>query len=82
MSDVGAAIRAAHKNYRLVELVVRESVRGFQCIIKYDQNQLGPWGIGCDEDPIRAIEEAMRKGVLELERMRLDHTKLNVDDLL
>lgn len=83
--DVGVAIRQAHKNYRLVELVVRESIGGFQAIVKCDENQCGPWGIGMDEDPIRAIEEAMRKGAVILEKLRVEATKpkqINADDLL
>lgn len=85
--DIGVAIRQAIKNRNLVELVVRESMNGYQVIAKYAETVSGPWGVsdfGLNGDPILAIEEALRKGAIELERVRLERAKpkLRADDLL
>lgn len=85
--DIGVAIRQAIKNLNLVTLIVRESVGGYQVIAKYRETEGGPWGVShFDEngDPIEAIEEALRKGAHELERMRIERSKPKIiaDDLL
>lgn len=85
--QVGPLIRQAVKNLNLVELVVRESVGGFQAIAKYSQTKDGPWGVGVNEDPIFAIEKALFNGANELRRVREtalvnSKTRKMADDLL
>lgn len=84
--QVGILIRQAVKNLNLIELVVRESISGFQAIAKYNETRNGPWGVGIHDDPIFAIEQALLKGANELARARSVEFKQNqkrkADDLL
>jgi hypothetical protein len=84
IDDIGPHLRTAHKNLKLVELVVRDSINGFQAIVKFAETQNGPWGVGCDIDPIDAIEKALKSGAHELElyRLRLKAEASQFDDLL
>lgn len=68
--ELGPALRNAVKNLGLVELVVRESVGGLQAIAKYRECVSGPWGVGCDEDPVAAIEKALAAGIAQLAHCR------------
>lgn len=70
MTDIAPALRNARKNLGLVELIIRESLSGLQCIAKYEGALDGPWGVGCDEDPIVAIEKALAAGAREIARVR------------
>lgn len=62
MSDLAATIRDHWKNLGLRELKVIESLGGQQAIAKYEDIITGPWGVGCDPDPVTAIERALAKG--------------------
>lgn len=74
MNDLGHVLRQAVKNRGLIELVVRESIGGFQAISKFDETRNGPWGVGTDADPILAIEQALESGARELARVRAEFT--------
>lgn len=43
----------------LHELVLRESVGGWQVVVKVHGALRGPWGVGCDTDPVKAIRAAL-----------------------
>ena len=61
--NIGPAFRHAVKSLGLVEMVIRESTGGqLQCIAKYRNDIVGPWGVGVDADPIAAIAKALAAG--------------------
>ncbi len=43
----------------LHELVLRESVGGWQAIAKFHGSLMGPWNVGCDTDPVAALTKAL-----------------------
>ena len=43
----------------LNEVVLRESVGGWQAIAKFHGALTGPWNVGCDTDPVAALKQAL-----------------------
>jgi hypothetical protein len=43
----------------LSEIVLRESVGGWQAITKFHGALMGPWDVGCDPDPAQALRLAL-----------------------
>lgn len=62
-SDEFASLLLRHtKDLELVELLVRESLEGFQAIAKYRAAITGPWGVGCDPVAHVAMFKALIAG--------------------
>jgi hypothetical protein len=70
-SDDFASLLERHtKELELVELLVRESLGGFQAIAKYRAAITGPWGVGCDPVAHVAMFKALIAGEQELKHGR------------
>lgn len=48
---------AAQRGLR--QLILQESVGGWQAILKYGSRITGPWDVGCDESPELALRKAL-----------------------
>jgi ribosomal protein S12 methylthiotransferase accessory factor YcaO len=62
VKDLADTIRDHWKRFGLIDLEIRESLECVQVIAKYRDKVGGPWGVGCDPDPIVAIEKALVAG--------------------
>ena len=51
-------IREAAASGRLSEIVLRESFKGWQAVAKFHGALGGPWNVGCDPDPVTALQKA------------------------